>query len=328
MKKKVFAAILSIAMVGGLLAGCTSSSGSSSTAGSAASTESSGLIGISIPSADHGWTAGAAYYAQQKVEELGLKEGTGYKILTSDSVNDQANDIDELISMGCSQIVLLPQNDEVTTAAQKIVDAGIELVVFDRKVDVETTAYVAGDNPAIGTEAAKYLGEALNGKGIIAVMSAPSLGSVSVERTQAFEDEMKANYPDIELVEVTAEAFTQEAGLTMATDMLTTYSQIDAVYSIDDEPSLGILQAIQEAKRTDIKYISGGGGAQSWYDKIQNEKDINCFTETYSPSMLGDAIAVAYDLSQGKDVEAETIIAPTTVDSSNVADYLDADSPY
>lgn len=302
-------------------------SSSASEAGKALNT-TDGLIGISVPSADHGWTAGVAYYAEQKCKKLGLEDGTGYRLLTADSVNDQANDIDELINMGCTSIVLDPQNNEVSVAAQKILDAGINLVVFDRKIDGDYTAYLAGDNAGIGTNAAKYLGDALNGKGTIAVMSAPSVGSVSVERTEAFEAAMKKDYPDIRLIEVTAEGFTQEAGLTMATDMLTANDQIDAVFSIDDEPSLGILQAVKEAGRTDVKYISGGGGAQSWYQKIQTEKDITLFTETYSPAMIGDAIELAQQIQQGKDFRKETILPNDTVDAKNVADYIDANSPY
>ncbi|MEE8885032.1 MAG: substrate-binding domain-containing protein [Eubacteriales bacterium] len=301
---------------------------SSSSSEAVALNTTDGLIGISVPSADHGWTAGVAYYAEQKCEELGLEEGTGYTLLTADSVNDQANDLDELINMGCTSIVLDPQNNEVSVAAQKVLDAGINLIVFDRKIDGDYTAYLAGDNAGIGTNAAKYLGEALGGEGTIAVMSAPSVGSVSVERTEAFTEYMTENYPDIELVEVTAEGFTQEAGLTMATDMLTAYDQIDAVFSIDDEPSLGILQAVKEAGRTDVKYISGGGGAQSWYQKIQTEEDITLFTETYSPSMIGDAIELAQQIQQGEDFEKETILPNETVDASNVADYIDEDSPY
>ncbi len=287
-----------------------------------------GMIGIAIPGADHGWTAGIAYYAQQKAEEMGLVEGTDYKLLTSSDVNDQANDIDELITAGCTSILLLPHNDEVSVAAQKILDAGINLVVFDRKVTTDYTAYLAGNNPGIGTNAAKYIGDALEGKGTVAVMSAPSVGSVSVERTDAFKEAMAANYPDITLVDATADGFTQEAGLTMASDLLTAQPELDAIYSIDDEPSLGILQAVKEAKRTDVKFISGGGGSQGWYQKIKDEKDITLFTETYSPSMIGDALELTKSIQQGNAFEKDTILDNDTVDANNVADYLDEGSPY
>lgn len=352
MKKSVLSILLVLVMITALLTGCGNSSKNASTqsvtdtdkatptkeakesepAASEPTTEAAdtknGIIGVALPAADHGWMAGTIFYAQEKVKELGLVEGTGYKILTSENVNDQANDIDELISLGCTSIVLLPHNDEVSVAAKKIMDAGINLVVFDRKVSGDYTAYVAGNNPAIGTLGAKYIGNALGGKGTVAVMSAPSVGSVSIERTDAFKAEVERSYPDLKLIEVTAGGFTQEAGLTMATDMLVANPQIDAVFSIDDEPSLGILQAIKEAGRTDIKYISGGGGAQAWYAKIQSEEGITCFTETYSPAMIGDAVSLAYDIQQGKEFQKDTILEPVTVDSSNVGELINANSPY
>ncbi|MDR1539349.1 MAG: ABC transporter substrate-binding protein [Clostridiales bacterium] len=284
-------------------------------------------IAIIIPSADHGWMAGVAYFAQQKVKELGLSEGTGYKLLTSANVNEQANQIDEVLGTGVSAVVLLPHNDEVTVAANKITDQGIPLIVFDRKVP-NYNAYVAGDNKGIGTETAKYLGEKLNGEGTIAVMNTPSVGSVSTERVDGFKEVMTAQYPNIKLIDVTSAGFTQEDGLKMATDMLVANEQLDAVFSIDDEPSLGILQAIHDAGRTDIKYITGGGGAQPWFTKIQSETGISLLTATYSPAMIGDAVQVANDIVSGKNPESETIITPTIVTKDNVGSFLDAGSPY
>jgi ribose transport system substrate-binding protein len=345
MVKKLGVLFMTVVLLGSMVVGCgqnTSKSGSndgkesSNTAvtskedqtSASAAEKTAGLIGIALPAADHGWVAGTIYYAEQKCKSLGLDEGSGYKIVTSANVNEQANQIDELIAQKCSAIVLLPHNDEVSIAAQKIIDAGIKLIVFDRKVTGDYTAYVAGNNAGIGTNGAKYLGDKLGGTGIVAVMSAPSVGSVSVERTEAFEKEMAAAYPDIQMIKVSASGFTQEAGLSMATDMLVANPQIDAVFSIDDEPSLGILQAVKDANRTDVKYISGGGGAQSWYSKIQKETGINCFTETYSPSMISDAIQAAKDILDGKYVPKDTIIEPSTVDLSNVADFVNSDSPY
>lgn len=286
-----------------------------------------GPIAILIPSADHGWLAGAAYYAQQKVQEMGLAEGDGYKLLTSANVNEQANQIDEILGLGASAVVLLPHNDEVTVAAKKITDAGIPLVVFDRKVP-SYDAYVAGNNKGMGIATAEYLGEKLGGEGTIAVMNTPSVGSVSTERVAGFKEVMAAKYPNIKLVDVTSDGFTQEDGLKMATDMLVANERLDAVFSIDDEPSLGILQAIRDAGRTDVKYLTGGGGAQAYLDKINTVADITLLTATYSPAMIGDAIQVAADIVAGKTPQKDTIIEPTIVTKDNVANFIDANSPY
>ena len=46
-----------------------------------------GPIAIVVPAAEHGWMAGIAYFAEQKCKEMGLEEGTGYKLVTSATVS-------------------------------------------------------------------------------------------------------------------------------------------------------------------------------------------------------------------------------------------------
>ena len=339
--KKVLCAMLAAVMVTMSLASCGDNGGSSSDASpsdsqSSASTPEGnnttanpdGPIAIVVPAAEHGWMAGIAYFAEQKCKEMGLEEGTGYKLVTSANVNDQANQIEEMIDLGASAIVLLPHTDEVSVAAQKIMDAKIPLVVFDRKVTGDYTAYLAGDNPGIGTESAKLMGEKLGGEGTIAVLNVPSSGSVSTERVDAFKAEMTKSYPNIKLVDFTADDFTQQSGLKTATDVLVANEKLDAIFSIDDESSLGILQAINDAGRTDIKYLSGAGGSQTYFQKINEAEGIELFTATYSPSMIKDAIQAAKDIVDGKDVPKDNIIPPTIVTKDNVSTVLDANSPY
>jgi ribose transport system substrate-binding protein len=286
-----------------------------------------GKIGVILPAADHGWLSATAYFAQQKMKELGLKEGAGYKIVTSSNVNEQANQIDEMIALKCSAIVLLPHNNEVSVAAEKIVNSGIKLVVFDRKVNAKYTAYVAGDNGGMGTKSAEYMGAKLGGKGTVAVMNTPSVGSVNTERVGGFKKVMAEKFPGIKLVDVTSSGYSMEDGLKMGTDMLVAYPKLDAVFSTDDEPSVGILHAIKEARRADIKIVSGGGGTQTYFNTI-GKSDLTLFTATYSPSMIKDAVQAAYDILQGKAVPKDKIIAPSIVDKVNCAKFLESGSPY
>lgn len=332
--KRMLCAALALCMLALPLTGCTNKDKNDGDIAPPATNDNqdnqnkSGPIAIVVPAAEHGWMAGIAYFAEQKCKELGLNEGDGYKLVTSSNANEQANQIDEMISLKPAAIVLLPHNDEVSVAAQKIVDKDIPLVVFDRKVDADYTAYVAGDNPDMGAQSAEYMGEKLGGKGTIAVLNVPSSGSVSTERVDAFKKVMSEKYKDIKLVDITAADFTQEAGLKTAADALVANQTLDAIFSIDDESSLGILQAIREAKRTDIKYLSGGGGGQAYFQKIQTETAPECFTATYSPSMIGDAVELAKDIKEGKKVEKENIIPPDIVTKDNVSKFLDKNSPY
>lgn len=287
-----------------------------------------GPIGIVIPSADHGWLAAVSYFSKQKADQLKLKEGSGYKLVTSANVNEQANQIEEMIALKCSAIVLLPHNNEVSVAADKILKNKIKLVLFDRKVSGDYTAYIAGDNAGLGVASAEYIGKKLGGKGTVAVMNCPSVGSVSTERVQGFKQTVAKKFPGLKLVDVTSSGFSMEDGLKMATDMLVAYPKLDAVFSIDDEPSVGILQAIKDANRKDIKVISGGGGTQTYFKTMGGNTGIDLFTATYSPAMIKDAIQAAYDLNRGKSVKKNTIIEPSIVNKDNYTKFLDKGSPY
>ncbi len=304
-----------------LLVGVSLLSSAGATAG-----EKEKLIGICLPGATHGWVAAVAYFAENEAKDLGLN----YYLVTSANPNEQANQIDDLIGLGCDTIVLFPHNNEIDVAAQKILDSGIKLVNFDRKVAVDSTCYLAGDNPGIGVSGARYIGEKLGGKGDIVLVHVPANGSIDVERVEACKATLAKEFPEIRIIGDYGASFTgsREDGLRAMTDVLTANPHIDGVFSMDDELSLGILQAIEDAGRTDIKVLTGGGGAQEYFRAIKDTPSINISSALYSPAMIRDAVDIAKKISDGVAVDQQIIIPATIVDKTNVDQYLDANSPY
>lgn len=317
--KKGLLKLITAATLCTMFVGC----GSSTATNTGSDNSSNGSIAIITPKAEHGWIAGVTYYAEEKCKELGLD----YKTYQSSSVNEQANDIQDAIASGAKAVVMFPHNEEVSVAAQAIVDEDIPLVVFDRKLDVDYDAYIAGDNSAMGKASAEYIGRALEGQGVVAVENVPSAGSVSTERVNGFKTEIEKNYPEIKLVDFTADGFAQEEGLAAATDLLTSNSKLDAIYSLDDESSMGFLKAIEEAARDDIKMVAGGGGSQKYFKEISSNT-LDLFTATYSPVMMGDAVEFAAKILKGEKVEKDNIIDTTIINKDNVENFLDSSSPY
>ena len=128
-----------------------------------------------------------------------------------------------------------------------------------------------------------------------------------------------------------ATQFTREDGLADMADILTANPQIDAVYSMDDETSIGALQAIRDAGRTDIKVITGGGGAQEYFNMMlaDENQDIWLQSATYSPDMVEDAVDMAVEILNGNVPSDPVKIIPTTiVDRENASEFLDESSPY
>jgi len=337
--KKIIVTLLCLSLLV-TMAACSAvkpdTSASETTSASSVSAESSApeaeapLVGISVPNNPTGWVGAVQWSAKTTAEKLGLN----YRLVASENANAQADQIDELISMGCKYIVLFPQNDELAVAAQRIMDAGITLVNFDRSLgDVVPDYYLAGSNPQMGVLGGQYIVEKLGGKGKVVIMNIPNYGAIFQERIDGFKSVAK-DYPDIEILgEYASENGSPEAVLPVMSDILTKYPEIDAIYSTDDEMSKGILQAIKEAQRTDIKVITGGGGDKSYFKMMDEYPEIWVSSQTYPPYMMADCVKLVDGLIKGESFESKIIIPAQSVDRTNYKDYMTAygiteDAPY
>lgn len=282
-------------------------------------------IGILAPAVTHGWVAAVAYHAENRAEEL--SDEIEYKIQTSSDASEMTSQLDDLKTWGAEAIVAFPQWEGMETPIQAALDEGIEVVNFDIEIDVDGVYRVAGDNEGMGVEGANYIVDKIGEEGTVVVLENPDSGSVSELRVKGFKETMEEIAPDMEL-KMYSTAFTREDGLSDFSDVLTSLNEIDAVYSIDDETSIGVLQAIDEAGRDDIQVVTGAGGAQDYFSKMPENEDIWIQSALYSPAMVEDAVDVALDILNGKEVEEQTIIPTTIVDRENYEEFLDEDSPY
>lgn len=340
--KKTLLVVVCVVLAVAMFAGCAAPAAtpSASTAPSAAASESAGasaasgekpLVGISVPNNPTGWVAAVQWAAKNTADELGMN----YKLVASENANDQANKIDELIQLGCEYIVLFPDNDELAVAAQKVMDEGITLINFDRTLgDVKPDYYVAGDNTAMGVAGGEYILEKLGAEGgNVVIMNIPSYGSIFTERVNGFKSVAEKN-PQLKILgEYASDNGAPETVLPVMTDVLTKHPEIDAIYSSDDEMSQGILQAIKEQGRTDIKVITGGGGAQSYFKMMDEYPEIWVSSQTYAPYMMSDAVKIADKLIKGEKVDQTTIIPTTNVDRDSYKKYMEdnkitTDAPY
>ncbi|HWR43787.1 substrate-binding domain-containing protein [Sporomusa sp.] len=283
------------------------------------------VIGLSFPAADHGWLGAIIKNAEDEAKAQGVK----YIITTADNPNKQTSDIEDLITKKVSAIVMLPiESASMTPVAKKIKAANIPLIVVDREIESDDfTAVVKGDNKGIGINGAKFIADKLKGKGNVVIISAPP-SSVNTLRTGGFEETIKA-FPDIKVLAMQDGGFQKEKGYTVMQNMLQAHKQIDAVFTLDDEMALGAIKAIKEAKRTDIKLLTGAGGNKEYYEMIKNEKDIEMTTFIYSPLMVKDGVKLAVNILKGNTPkEKVTVIPANAITRENVDKYYDAKANY
>ena len=88
----------------------------------------------------------------------------------------------------------------------------------------------------------------------------------------AFNAVMK-NHPDIKLLDAKYANWNRDDAFKVMQDYLTRFKQIDAIWAADDDMAVGVLKAIEQAKRNDIKIVFGGAGAKGMVKTIMDGKD-------------------------------------------------------
>ena len=280
-------------------------------------------VGIMVPVSTHAWVSGIDYHAAAYATELEAAGTIEYQLYTSSNAEEMTTQIDEAKLWGAQALVIAPQWVGMEVAAQAAIEEGLAVVAFDMDIPAEGIYKVTGDNESMGVAGAEYIVEKIGTTGKVATIEVPSSGSVNELRLKGFMETMAKIAPDVEILHYSAPSFAAEEGMKVTADILTANPQLDAIFSEDDESSIGALQAIADAGRTDIKAITGGGGAQKYFALIKERTDVAASSALYSPLMIKDCLDVAIKVVNGETVEPVVVIPSTIVRAENVDEYID-----
>jgi len=113
-------------------------------------------------------------------------------------------------------------------------------------------------------------------------------------------------------------------------DYLTRFKHIDAVWAADDDLAVGVLKAIEQAKRDDIKIVFGGAGAKGVVKTlIDGSNPLIQANVTYSPRMIYEAIELTSEARlKGEKLPDKTIIPSVLITKENAKEFYYPDSPF
>ncbi|MFA7181287.1 MAG: substrate-binding domain-containing protein, partial [Bacteroidales bacterium] len=91
------------------------------------------LMGVVTPSADHGFTAESIQHCEAQVKALAAEHGFDYRFMTAAESGEQSNAVETILGMKPDVMILWPvTGDELRSAAQSVMEAGVPLIVYDR----------------------------------------------------------------------------------------------------------------------------------------------------------------------------------------------------
>ncbi|CDZ56483.1 substrate-binding domain-containing protein [Neorhizobium galegae] len=300
-------------------------------AGTAFAQDKKVTIGVSIPAADHGWTAGVVFHAE-RVAKLLMKEHPGLNVIvkTSPDAASQANAVQDLAVQGLDALVILPSDpDPLVNAIQQVKDKGTFVALVDRAPSVNDSTirdlYVAGNNPALGQVAGEYIKKTTPDAQVVVIRGLPI--PIDQQRQDGFDKGIAGS--KVKILDRQFGNWSRDDAFKVMQDFLTKYPKIDVVWCQDDDMAVGVLEAISQAKRTDIKYVVGGAGSKDMVKKVMDGDKMIPVDVLYPPAM----VATAMELTAGNfydkvPVSGTYILDATLVTKDNAKNFYFPDSPF
>ncbi|GAB1580339.1 ABC transporter substrate-binding protein [Phyllobacterium phragmitis] len=287
-------------------------------------------IAVSIPAADHGWTGGVVYHAERAKKALEARyPGLKITVKTSPDGASQANALEDLSAQGMDALVTLPHNsDELTDPIRQVKEKGIFVTVVDRALSDQTIQdlYVAGNNPELGRVAGEYIKKELGGKGdIVVIRGLPIV--IDEERQKGFDEAIKGT--EINVLDRQFGNWSRDDAFKVMQDYLAKYKKIDAVWCQDDDMAVGVLEAIQQADRKDIKFVVGGAGMKEMIKRVADGDSMIPVDVLYPPAMIATAMELtAANFYDQVPIRGNYILDATLITKENANEFYFPDSPF
>ena len=288
------------------------------------------VIAVSIPAATHGWTGGVVYHAEAAAKEIKAAfPNIDVIVNTSPSAVAQVGVLEDLVATRKPDaLVILPfTSEELTGPVQSVKEAGTFITVVDRGLTDESIQdlYVAGDNIAVGATTAQFLIEELGKGDVVVLRGIPTV--IDDERIQGFQDALKGS--DIKILDIQYAYWNRDDAFKVMQDYLAKYPKIDAVWANDDDMLLGVLEAIQQAGRTDIKFALGANGMKEIIEKVMEGDPLTPISTPYPPSMIKTAVYLtAANLNGQAPIRGKVILDAPRITKENAQEFYFPDSPF
>ncbi len=250
-------------------------------------------IGVSIPSGDHGWTAGVIWWAQKAMAE---HPEINWVFKTADSGDAQEKDIRSMMAQHKLDglVVLAHNSPTLTPVAKEARDNGIFIVNVDRGfTEPVADVFIAGDNRSFGHKSAEFIVEKLGGEGNIVILRGITSTNVDQDRYEAAMDVFN-QHAGIEVLAAQEASWNPEKALEVMQTYLTKFGdRIDAVWATDDDMAEMAEKAIKEANLQDKMWIFGGAGKKTIVKRVMEKDPMYPADVTYPPAMIAAGIHAA-----------------------------------
>jgi ribose transport system substrate-binding protein len=250
--------------------------------------------------------------------------------LREDDREQQIQVVEGFSSQGVSGIVLAPlDNRALVRPVEEAKRAGVPTVIIDSALESNQIAsFVATDNRKGGRLAGERMGQLLNGKGKVLLLRYQEGSASTQEREDGFVEELKAKYPDIELISSDQYAgATRDTAKRASENLLNRFGdQVQGIFTPNESSTAGMLLALQDiGKAGKVTFI--GFDTSETFTAAMRSKQLHGIV-VQSPFNMGYlGVRTMVEHLQGKGIERRidtgvTMVTPDNLDAAETQALL------
>ena len=252
-----------------------------------------------------------------------------FEVIFADAAQDnskQIADIENFVQMGVDLIITSPNEaTPLTNAVSAAYDAGIPVILLDRKIDGDKyTQFIGADNVDMGRIAGEYIADTLlPDGGKVCEIKGLEGTSGGIDRDNGFREGIKKN-DKIEIVSVNNADWLREKAITVAEEMLQTNDEIDLFLALNDPMAEGAYIAAKNAGREEDILFVGFDGLPTPDGGIRSVMDGRLSMTQVYPTGGAEAIESAYQLLvEGKELDKTLTLTSEIVIPDNAEELLE-----
>ena len=288
-------------------------------------------IGISIPSATHGWTGGLNFQVARTVEAMKKAfPDTEFYVAAAGDVSKQVNDVEDLVATHhINALIILPfESEPLTGPVKEVKSQGVFVTVVDRGLSEPgiEDLYVGGNNPQYGVVAAEYFKAKFpQGGNVVVMRGIPT--TIDNVRIDAFKKSLEGS--KIKILDMQFANWNPDKGFQVMQDDLQRFPDIDGVWAGDDDAATGALEAIRQSGRANKTALLGGSGMNRVVkDVIDGGTPIDADI-FYPPTIIIPAIELTtMRFATQAPIQGRYVLDSPLITKENAKDYYFPASPY
>jgi len=262
------------------------------------------------------------YFVSMQEALMAAAEDLGAEVVVTDAGHDvakQISDVEDMLTQGIDILLLNPTDSAGIESAVHMAKAqDVIVVAVDANANGPVDTFVGSKNRDAGYQSCKYLAEAIDGEGEVAILDGIPVVPIleRVEGCKAALDE----FDGVTLVDTQNGRQDRSVALGVVENMIQSHQDLKGIFSVNDGGAMGALAAIQGSGR-DIKLTSVDGAPEAVAAIAEGGPFIET-TAQFPRDQVRVGLAMALAQKWGaRVVPAEVPIDVSVIDAENAADF-------